>query len=37
MIVSNDKDMCQLVRDPYIVCMRTEFAGGKAQGVCAAD
>src|ERR1051325_6062879 len=21
-IVSNDKDMCQLVRDPYIVCMR---------------
>jgi DNA polymerase-1 len=22
-IVSNDKDMCQLVRDPYIVCMRT--------------
>jgi len=22
-IVSNDKDMCQLVRDPLIVCMRT--------------
>jgi len=22
-IVSNDKDMCQLVADPYIVCMRT--------------
>ena len=22
-IVSNDKDMCQLVSDPYIVCMRT--------------
>ena len=22
-IVSNDKDMCQLVRDPFIVCMRT--------------
>ncbi|HUS10300.1 MAG TPA: DNA polymerase I [Pyrinomonadaceae bacterium] len=22
-IVSNDKDMCQLVRDPYVVCMRT--------------
>ena len=22
-IVSNDKDMCQLVRDPWIVCMRT--------------
>jgi DNA polymerase-1 len=22
-IVSNDKDMCQLVRNPYIVCMRT--------------
>src|SRR6266576_3124648 len=22
-IVSNDKDMCQLVTDPYIVCMRT--------------
>jgi len=21
-IVSNDKDMCQLVRDPYVVCMR---------------
>ncbi len=21
-IVSNDKDMCQLVRDPYIICMR---------------
>src|SRR5256712_4476529 len=21
-VVSNDKDMCQLVRDPYIVCMR---------------
>ena len=21
-IVSNDKDLCQLVRDPYIVCMR---------------
>src|SRR5918911_3670399 len=21
-IVSNDKDMCQLVRDPWIVCMR---------------
>lgn len=21
-IVSNDKDMCQLVRDPYIVCLR---------------
>ena len=22
-IVSNDKDMCQLVSDPYVVCMRT--------------
>ncbi|MEP6717720.1 MAG: DNA polymerase I [bacterium] len=22
-IVSNDKDMCQLVTDPYVVCMRT--------------
>ena len=22
-IVSNDKDMCQLVADPYVVCMRT--------------
>jgi DNA polymerase-1 len=22
-IVSNDKDMCQLVRDPYVICMRT--------------
>ena len=22
-IVSNDKDMCQLVADPYIICMRT--------------
>jgi DNA polymerase-1 len=22
-VVSNDKDMCQLVTDPYIVCMRT--------------
>jgi DNA polymerase I len=22
-IVSNDKDMCQLVHDPYVVCMRT--------------
>src|ERR687885_1825668 len=22
-IVSNDKDMCQLVRDPWVVCMRT--------------
>ncbi len=22
-VVSNDKDMCQLVRDPYVVCMRT--------------
>src|SRR5678816_2004334 len=21
-IVSNDKDMCQLVKDPYIICMR---------------
>jgi len=21
-VVSNDKDMCQLVRDPYIICMR---------------
>ena len=21
-VVSNDKDMCQLVRDPYVVCMR---------------
>ncbi|HJS23987.1 MAG TPA: hypothetical protein VJ751_06510, partial [Pyrinomonadaceae bacterium] len=21
-IVSNDKDMCQLVRDPYVICMR---------------
>src|SRR6202171_333198 len=21
-IVSNDKDMCQLVRDPYVVCLR---------------
>src|SRR3712207_3006120 len=23
-IVSNDKDMCQLVRDPHIICMRSE-------------
>ncbi|MFN2498232.1 MAG: DNA polymerase I [Pyrinomonadaceae bacterium] len=22
-IISNDKDMCQLVADPYVVCMRT--------------
>jgi DNA polymerase-1 len=22
-IVSNDKDMCQLVSDPYVICMRT--------------
>ncbi len=22
-IVSNDKDMCQLVQDPYVVCLRT--------------
>jgi DNA polymerase I len=22
-VVSNDKDMCQLVTDPYVVCMRT--------------
>ena len=22
-VVSNDKDMCQLVADPYVVCMRT--------------
>jgi len=22
-VVSNDKDMCQLVSDPYVVCMRT--------------
>jgi DNA polymerase-1 len=21
-VVSNDKDMCQLVRDPYVICMR---------------
>ena len=22
-VVSNDKDMCQLVHDPYVVCLRT--------------
>ena len=36
-IVSNDKDMCQLVADPYVVCMRTNSQVVKAQGVCAAD
>jgi len=36
-IVSNDKDMCQLVSDPNVVCMRTNSAGGQAQGVCAAN
>src|ERR1041384_6841430 len=28
-IVSNDKDMCQLVRDPYVVCMRQNSQVGK--------
>lgn len=28
-IVSNDKDLCQLVRDPYVVCMRSNSTNVK--------
>ena len=36
-IVSNDKDMCQLVRDPLRRRDAPEFSGGKTKRVCAAD
>jgi DNA polymerase-1 len=35
-IVSNDKDMCQLVRDPHVIAMRTNSQVVKRK-VCAAD
>src|SRR4030095_14866177 len=30
-IVSNDKDMCQLVRDPLVVCLRQNSQGVKGK------